>query len=258
MSLVDGLINQFQVLEALILRETRAKFGAHALGFLWAFIEPCFWIGTFWFLYAIAARKAPPGLDIIDFLATGILTYLVFRQTADNSVRAISSNTRLLFYPQVRPLDLVVARSLLQIGTLGAVFVVLTGANALYRQSLEIDSLMNVMVGFTLSWLLGASLGLAFCALSTFSNVVERLTSPLLRPAFWTSGLFFCAADLPYAVREALLWNPVLHCTETVRRGFFTNYDENYADLSYVITCIVGLTLFGLTAERAARRRLEV
>lgn len=258
MSFLDGLFNQLQVLQALVLRETRTRFGAHYLGYLWAFLEPSFWIGTFAVLYAIARRHAPPGLDVIDFLATGVLTYLVFRQTADRSVSSISSNTSLLFYPQVRPLDLVVSRSLLEVCTISTVFVVLVGLNALYKQSFEIDNLLNVMIGFGLAGLLGASLGLTLCALSTFSNVIERILSPLLRPLFWTSGLFFCAADLPSNVREILLWNPVLHCTETVREGFFTSYGAHYGDIRYVITWIVGLSLFGLTAERAARRRLEV
>lgn len=258
MTFLEGLVNQVQVLKALILRETRTRFGAHYLGYFWAFLEPSFWIGTFAVLYAIARRTAPAGMDVIDFLATGVLTYLVFRQTADRSVKAINSNTSLLFYPQVRPLDLVAARSILEISTLSSVFVVLVGLNALYKQSFAIDSLLNVMIGFGLAGLLGASLGLTLCALSTFSRVVERLTSPLMRPLFWTSGLFFCAADLPSSVRDVLLWNPVLHCTEMVRLGFFTSYDVNYASLSYVVTWITGLTLFGLTAERAARRRLEV
>ena len=139
-----------------------------------------------------------------------------------------------------------------------SVFVVLVALNGLYKQSFEIDSLLKVMIGLGLSGMLGASLGLSLCALSTFSKVVERITSPLMRPLFWTSGLFFCAADLPSGAREVLLWNPVLHCSETVRQGFFPSYDVNYANLTYVVVWIVGLTLFGLTAERAARRRLEV
>lgn len=258
MTILDGLFNQVQVVTALILRETRTRFGAHYLGYLWAFIEPCFWIGMFWALYLVAARQAPPGLDLVDFLATGILTYLIFRQTAGDSVRAIEANSSLLYYPQVFPLDLVVARSLMQAATLGSVFVVLAGGNALYRQSFVIDSALYVLLGLILAWLLGATLGLVLCALTTFSRVVDRLTSPLLRPLFWTSGLFFCAADLPTEAREILLLNPVLHCTEMVRRGFFTDYDASYADLGYIVWWILGLGLAGLMLERVARRKLEV
>ena len=78
MTLLDGFVNQFQVLKALILRETRTRFGAHYLGYFWAFIEPCVWIGTFAVLYLFAGRTAPLGMEPIDFLATGILTYAIF------------------------------------------------------------------------------------------------------------------------------------------------------------------------------------
>ncbi len=258
MKLRYGLFNQIQVVQALILRETRTRFGAHYLGYLWAFLEPIFWITTFTVLYYFARRSAPPGLNIIAFLATGVLPYLAFRQTTDRCISSISSNKALLFYPQVRPLDLVMARASLEVATIFTVFVILISMNALYLQTLTVESVLYVMLGFLLAGLLGASVGLTVCALSTISNVVLRMSSPILKPLFWISGLFFSVSDLPSSVQKVMLYNPVLHTVEIVREGFFPGYGAECGSARYVISWILGFALLGLTAERFVRRRLEV
>ena len=56
----------------------------------------------------------------------------------------------------------------------------------------------------------------------------------------------------------ALLWNPVLHCVELVRDGWFPSYHAEHLDLPYVVFWILGFAYAGLVLERLARRRLEL
>lgn len=253
-----GLSAQLRVLEALILRETRTRFGANHLGYLWAFIEPLTMILTFYAMFVIAERTAPSGLALAPFLTTGIVPFMAFRSTANRSTSAIDANKALLFYPQVRPLDLILARSVLEVATLASVFAVLLGAHALIEQSIEFDDLLVTLLGLTLAGLLGVSLGLILCAASVFSKAVDRIQSPLFRPLFWVSGLFFTANDLPARVRDIMLLNPVFHVVEIVRDGWFRGYTARHASVGYVLAWILFLTLLGLTLERVARRRLEL
>ncbi|MCU0661587.1 MAG: ABC transporter permease [Myxococcota bacterium] len=258
MSLVRGLAVQTEIVHAILLRETRTRFGAHQLGYLWAFIEPLLWIATFYGLFWLAGRTPPHGMDLVGFLATGIVPFLLFRETTHRVLVAISSNKALLFYPQVRPLDLVLARSILEMGTFLGVFVVLLGGAALLRGQLRIDNPLLVLLGLTMAGLLGTTLGLVLCALSVYTTVVERLAGPLLRPFFWVSGVFFSANDLPSQIRELLLWNPVMHAVELVRDGTFAGYTARYADLKFPFFVILCLAFAGLTLERVARAKLEL
>ena len=105
MSLARGAFIQFQTVHALVLRETRTRFGAHQLGYLWAVIEPLMWIGTFWALYEIADRRVSHGLDVVPFLATGTLTFELFNKTVSRVGDSINANKPLLFYPQVQPIE---------------------------------------------------------------------------------------------------------------------------------------------------------
>jgi capsular polysaccharide transport system permease protein len=257
-SLARGLRVQLQVIHALALRETRTRFGAHQLGYLWALIEPLVWIATFYAMFYLLGREAPFGMDLVGFLATGIVPFKLFREVSQRSMNAVDANKALLFYPQVRPLDVIVARTYLEVATLFAVFAVLMGGNALIHQELRVDSLFRVLSGLGLAAAVGASFGLVLAGLSVFNNAVERIVGPMLRPLFWVSGLFFTANGLPSQVRDVLLWNPVLHCVELVRDGWFLTYRAYYLDVSYVLGWIATCSFLGLTLERVARRRLEV
>ena len=259
MSLARGAFIQLNVIHALVLRETRTRFGEHQLGYLWALIEPLLWIGSFWGLYAFGDRPAPHNLDVIGFLATGVLTYEIFDSNVGRIGDAINGNKPLLFYPPVQPLDLVIARASLETGTLTAVFAIIMGGTALLRGELpHIDSLLRMLMGISLAALLGASLGRFLCMLGGLSNVVDRLRGPLLRPLFWISGLFYTLDDVPSDARHLILYNPVVHIVEIVRDGWFPEYVSRDADPLYVIWFILGFGLLGLLLERVVRRKLEL
>ncbi|MGD2112727.1 MAG: ABC transporter permease [Gammaproteobacteria bacterium] len=258
MSLLAGLQPQLQVVHALVLRESRTRYGAHQLGYIWALLEPLFWVLTFYGIFYFANRALPFGMDIVSFITTGIIPYLLFRETVSKSLNAVQANKALLFYPQIRPLDLVIARVCLEIATLVTVFVIIMGAHSLYLGEVHIDDLLALLGGLLLAGLLGASLGIFFSALSVYTRLVERIAPILMRPLFFISGLFFTANELPAMARDVLLWNPVLHCVELVRDGWFPTYHAVHTDPTYVLSWILAFAYAGLILERMARRRLEL
>jgi capsular polysaccharide transport system permease protein len=174
------------------------------------------------------------------------------------SQTAIQANAALLFYPQVHPLDLVLARVSLEFVTLVTVFIIIMSGHSLYLGELHISSLLRVMSGLLLAGLLGASIGLFFSSLSVYSKLLDRIIPLVTRPLFFISGLFFTTNELPAQARDILLWNPVLHCVELVRDGWFPSYHAEYLDVPYVLFWILGFAYGGLVLERMARRRLEL
>lgn len=258
MSRRDAWMGQFEVVHALAIRETRTRYGAHRLGYFWAVVEPALFILTFFLVFEVAGREAPVGMSVFTFLATGVLPYLLFAKTTEQVANAINGNKALLFYPQVSPLDLVIARVFLEFVTYFVVFAVLMTIESLYEQRFIVDDPLLVVGGFFLASLLGTGLGLLFCGLAQFSNVVDRARGPIMRPFFWVSGIFFTATTLPLEARSLLLHNPVLHATELTRAGWFTRYEPTFADFSYAVSWALGLLLVGLVLERVVRRRIQV
>jgi capsular polysaccharide transport system permease protein len=253
-----GLLVQCQVTHALIIRETRTRFGRHRLGYIWALIEPAMWIAMFGGIYLLAERPAPDGLPLVGFMATGIIPFLLFRETASRLVSSIDANKGLLFYPHIRPLDFMAARGLLELAThLMLLFLFMAGVT-LWTGEASLHNVLLLLTGMLLASGLGVGLGLIFCALSVFTATATQFFAQLGRPLFWTSGLFFSTNSLPTGIRDVLLYNPVLHAVEIARDGWFASYDAEYVSVSYPAAWIMALLFFGLTLERVARRRIEL
>ncbi|MEZ4367140.1 MAG: ABC transporter permease [Kofleriaceae bacterium] len=185
------------------------------------------------------------------------MPYTLFTNSVVRVAEAINGNKALLYYPQVRPIDLIIARCLLEAATFAAVFIVLMGGHALATQRLIVDDPLRLIAGMGLASLLGTGLGIIFCGLGQLSTVAERARGPLLRPLFWISGIFFTAETLPAGARDAMLWNPVLHTTELVRDGWFDSYSDEHVSVPYVLAWVGALFLAGLLLERWVRRRIE-
>ena len=251
-----GLFLQLHVIHALILRETRTAFGKHSLGYVWAFMGPASLVGVFAGIYKLAGRTPPAGMDTIGFLCTGFLTFNLFNGTMGKAQSAVSSNLALLFYPQVQTLDLVAARCILETVTMVIAFFIFMLLNALYTQHIPLDSALKTLSGLGLAALLGTNLGLCLSSLKMWLPTAEHFIGPVLRPLFWISGLFFAASDLPYSVREAFLWNPILHVVEMTRDGWFQTYNYHYYSYTYVGAWILGFSFIGLVSERMSRKRL--
>lgn len=254
---MKALLVNLQVIHALVLRETRTRYGTNRLGYLWAFVDPLAMIGVFVGVFVVMGRGAPVGMDMMSFFATGFLPLMLYRSTSGRAVSAIGSNRGLLYYPQVRPLDLVIARSLLEVITLIVVFGIIMGVVAFLRQALVIDDLLTTLAGLGLAGGLGASFGLVVCGISAYWDTIEKVVGYVNRPMMWISGVFYTANELPTRAREFLLYNPLLHCTEILRDGWFRAYTARHASLVYPLVWIVVLLFLGLLFERAARRRLE-
>lgn len=255
---MPGAMTQLQVVYAILLRETKTRFGTHRLGYFWSVLQPLLWIGMFAALYYAFGRMAPPGMSVVGFLATGIVPFSLFRETAGRCLSAIEANKGLLFYPQVRPLDLIIARVLLEGATQSVVLVALMSGIALVEGPFRIESALTIVLGLVLASGLGAALGLVCCGLSVYSRTVERLYPSLLRLLFWFSAVFHPVESLPKKFRDILLLNPVIHPIELVRDGWFPGYDARHADPSYPVIWILVLSFLGLSLERTARRKLEV
>jgi ABC-type polysaccharide/polyol phosphate export permease len=75
-SLFETLQTQLRVIHALIIRETRTRFGDSKLGYGWALLEPILHILMLSLVFAVMMRGRPPiGDEFFIFYYTGIIRY---------------------------------------------------------------------------------------------------------------------------------------------------------------------------------------
>ncbi|HPQ96850.1 MAG: ABC transporter permease [Thiothrix sp.] len=254
---LEALRVQVRVVRAFILRETRTRFGHSKLGYLWAFFEPMIYmlsmIGIFWVL----DRGTPlPGVHLLVFFFTGLMPWLIFTKIAGAVSGSIEANKSLLAYPQVQPVDIVVARSLLEFMTLflvGVMYLIGVGYAGLLN---GIENVLRVLMYLFLAAFLGLGLGLLSGAVKLYWPNWSTFQSVLMRIMFFTSGKFFLADSLPRTLQEWLWYNPMLHVTEGVRSAFFRGFESRFLDPAYPVLCMLLLLFLGLASERVSRGKL--
>jgi capsular polysaccharide transport system permease protein len=103
---------------------------------------------------------------------------------------------------------------------------------------------------------IGACFGIIIAVISEFIPAMTYVANGIRRVLFFTSGVFFHAQELPAELRNVLMINPIFHCLELMRQGFFPHYDSHYASVSYVIAWIIGFIFLALAMERTNRGRM--
>ena len=106
-----------RVIHALIMREMLTRFGERRLGYLWALFEPLTHLAFFTLIRMAMDWQAPYDTTTYTFLITGILPFFLFRNCVQKISTAISANKALMVIQQVKPLDIFLARGLLEIAT---------------------------------------------------------------------------------------------------------------------------------------------
>jgi capsular polysaccharide transport system permease protein len=252
-----ALTVQARVILAVILREMRTRFGRTKLGYLWALAEPVIHIGTMLAIFAALRRSSPIGGDLPLFFTTGIIPWLLFSNTAGRVTNAVDANRALLSYPQVTPLDLMMARAVLEAATILIIFILLLGGLAVAGSVIQLDGFLDILAAFVCTMAFGTGLGMINAAVMLLLPSYDRVFSPIMRLLYFVSGVFFTADTLPHSIRDWLLLNPVLHQIEWVRSGFFEGFDSQHLDRGYALFCAAALLFIGLAAERVARPRVE-
>lgn len=252
-----ALAIQSRVIQALILRETKTRFGNLRLGYAWALVEPMMHVAIFVAIYQLLDRDTASGIPVILFLITGITPFLAFRNTMQQTSSAVAANKSLLTFPQVTLFDLAFTRVWLEAATIIIVFVLLLFVSQYMDQTIRFQDLLGVCFAFLMILTLGAGVGMLLCAISPSLPSISKIQNPFLaRPLFFTSGLFFTADMLPTALREPLLYNPLLHLIEYLRSSFFYEYHSTHYDLGYAGAWTFGLFAVGFAALRINRSRL--
>lgn len=256
LSLSHGLKVQCRVIWALMLREVKTRYGKSKLGYIWALLEPAIMVGVFWTIFSIRGRELH-GMSVPIFLLTGAIPWLMFSHIAMRGISAVEGNKALLTYPQVTPLDLILARSLLEAATLSFSFLCLLGLVALAGFPAHINDLGPVLAAFGTLVLLAFGLSTVLASLSRYLPSLEKALGVVMRALFFTSGIFFVVGFFPLWVQDILLFNPVLHVTETIRGGFFAQYTPTRATLAYPLSWAMPLIVVGLLLERHTRRKID-
>ena len=248
---------QARIIGALILREVITRYGRHGIGVLWLVVEPMMFtlgIASLWYFTNLHVYSSVP---IIAFSITGYSSVLVWRNSANRSTKAIEVNLGLMYHRNVRVMDIMLARILLEIGGGTASLAILTSFFAFINLMAWPQDILLVIGGWLLLCWFAVALGLIVGALTEFSDTFERVWHVLAYLLFPLSGAVYMVGWLPKSIQDLALILPMVHGVEMIRHGYFGELVRTYESPAYLAICNLFLSLLGLFLTRQAGYRVK-
>lgn len=255
--IIEGFRIQGRVLVALMLREARTRYGRRQAGYLWALVEPILHVTMFVIIFAYMSRPVPLGQSTAVFLATGVATYLGYRNVMNRTAGGYGSNEALLSFPIVKVIDCFLGRALLELATwIAASFIIIgslvaTGDGELPRSPVTMLAAILALAA------IGFGVGVCWGIIGEFLPSVDSLMKMPMRFLYFLSGIFYLPDQMPPMARAVLEWNPILHGITLFRMGYYHLYDSYMFDSVYLSGWAIGSVLMALLVERVARKPLR-
>jgi capsular polysaccharide transport system permease protein len=244
------------VINALLLRDIRARAGTFYSGYLLVFLMPFLHLAAVLIVFIATGRVPPVGTQPIIFYGLSILPFVVFVYPSRQIVVALAANRPLLYFPRVRIIDVIIARGLLETVNGTAVSAVVCLVLLLATGEFTPRDPFGIVCAILLSLYLGFSWGVLNALIAHLFNFWYYVYG-LIFPLLWvSSGNFYYIHGLPAPYGYYLSYNPLLQCVEYIRYSYYDDYPSNLIDVYYVFwiaTCIIA---FALLFERSMRRVL--
>jgi ABC-2 type transport system permease protein/capsular polysaccharide transport system permease protein len=247
---------EWRVIHALLIREMLTRFGRHNIGFLWLFVEPMLFTLGVTALWTLTKAVHGSNLPIAAFALTGYSSVLLWRNMPARCIGAIEPNLSLMYHRNVKVIDVLVARLILEGGGATISFVVLSVVFISVGLIMPPEDVLQVIGGWLMIAWFGSSLALFIGALAQESEIVDKLWHPFAYLLFPLSGAGFLVDALPTAAQKYVLYLPMVHGVEYVREGYFGSRIHAHYDLGYMALFNSALLLLGLAKIRKVSREV--
>jgi len=211
------------------------KMSVGKAGLFWTFFEPFMQV-TMFMLMRIAIRGASSSnYDIVVFMASGFIAFNIFRNTLGSSAGAFTANKGLFNYKQVKPIDTILARLLVNMFITAIIILMFLSVGFFFQyENLKPENLTVVVFGYLWLALFSFSVGLVVAIGNTFFVSIGKLVGIFSFGLLILSAVFFPMISIPVEYQEYLLYNPLVHFMEMIHSGYIYELDDRYVDYRYM------------------------
>lgn len=186
------------------------------------------------------------GLKMTAMVVTGYVPLTLWRHAMGRAIKAYAVNSSLLFHRLVTPLDIIIARTTLEVvGTVLAGSLVLGGSIFLNYMDPP-DDWGKVYLGLAFVIYFSYDTALIISALTERSELLEKAMSIAGYLSLPLTGAFTMTEWVPAHYRWILEWSPLANAIELIRDGEFglkvvPHYSIPFLMASCTVLFIIGL-----------------
>lgn len=249
----------WSVWHALFMREVLARTTGDRMGWFWMLGEPVSFIVVMVSIREFLGRsRTIEGADFIAWLIIGITGFFLVRNAIQRGMNAIKSNQALFAYRQIKPVDTLLVRSVIEGLLKTIVLLILLIVAILAGIDSMPDDILGVFFIWVLLWLLGLGLALIVSVAVHMIPDLEHLVKMMMLPLLLISGVIFPVQNLPHQILEYLLYNPILHGLELLRAYYFDGYRSVQGiSLEYLWRWILVTLALGFALHKRYELRLK-
>ncbi len=253
----ESLRIQKRVIGALLMREIITRYGRANIGFLWLFVEPVVMTVFIAMLWKFMRADQISNLNIVAFAITGYPMVMMWRNASNRAIGSISANLSLLYHRNVRPLDTIISRMLLEVAGATIAQIAIMLVFVLVGWIDTPDDIFYMLLAWLLMSGFAFGLGLIICSVAYRFEVFGKIWGTLSFVMMPLSGAFFFIHSLPQSAREVMLTIPMVHGTEMFRHGYFGMSVTTYENMAYLVFWDLALLWFGLATVNKWSKGIE-
>ena len=242
----ESLAIQKRVIGALLMREIITRYGRNNIGFLWLFVEPLMMTLLILMMWKFLRADQLSSLNIVAFTLTGYPMAMMWRNASNRAIGAISANASLLYHRNVRVLDTIFSRVLLEVAGATIAQIAIMALLLAVRWIEWPADIFYMLMAWILMALFALGLGLVICSIAFKFEAFGKLWGTLSFIMLPLSGAFFFVSSLPQQVQQYALWIPMVHGTEMFRQGYFGSSVLTLENPWFLLLCDLVLLFVGL------------
>lgn len=210
---------------------------------LWMIGEPAMFVIGVMIIFSLI-DQGYGSISVGEYMAVSYPTLLFWRNGTGRVVKALEINRALLHHRQIRPIDIIYARIILEFSSGVAVFFFLLPVFIFVGICHMPENMFQMCIGYILIIWFSFAFVMIMAALADLSETVEKISHIVLYFILPFSGVFLPAYVVPEPYRDYLLYFPLVDAVEYFHAGYFGGRMVTYYHLEYTVFAILCMTVF--------------
>ena len=257
-AIINGWKVQTRVISALMLRDAVMRYGRENIGFVWVILEPMLLCTGVMILWTVTSGETKHGINIVEFILTGYMPLTLWRHMTNPMLGLGRHSALLLYHRNISLFDVIWAKQALEFVATATALLVIWGTLRTAGVISDFVRLDLLFVGWLMmAWIAGA-VGLIFVGVSETTEVFEKFVIPAQYLIIPISGSFIMVDWVPQWAQKLLLLNPLVHCYEVFRAGYFGDAVVTHYSIGYFAACTFILTFWGVRSVQRGRYNIRL
>lgn len=234
------------------------RYGREHLGFIWVILEPMLLTVGVLVLWSVLKGGYERGIRIVELVLTGYLLLTLWRHLTTSPILLFRRNVPLLYHRSIGVLDIFYSRILLEFAGTTTALLFVMGTLTLLDIVSPVEDWSLVIGGWLLMALLATGVGSLVLVATEMNETTEKFIQPVQYLLVPISGTFFMVGWFPPEAQEVILYNPIIHCYEMLRSGYFGPSVETFYSVAYVSSWAFAFNFFGLWGINHIKKNLQI